>query len=435
LDSKKFHLPQSLRGKVFRADEFFREKQDTAGSSPILDRLSGVRIVRDETGSFVHRRVAIPLDRCVSEEGYLFPGGYGLPDFDAEGVRNLSGEDGWDAAHPRSLLFFDVETTGLAGGSGTCPFLCGVGYFEENAFVVEQFFMEDFPQEGVMLSHLAREIAKASAFVTYNGKCFDIPLLATRLTLHRQRLNLEIPHIDLLHHARRVWRGAFSDCRLETIETSFFGLKRARDIESHLIPQIYFQYIRGRRREMILPVFDHNVQDIATLGALVLMFCRSIRTPLDCGLRTPEELYGLGRLLLGLGRADKALECLREALVSARDRDFQEMLLLYLGRFIQEDGTLEEALETWDTLMKVSPAHRLAAAVEIAKYHEHRGRDPEKARQVLFEASGRSALLADLESYLSGPGAEDAASISGDLELRLSRLERKISGRKPGSPQ
>ena len=39
----------------------------------------------------------------------------------------------------RSLLFVDLETTGLAGGAGTYAFLVGCAYFEAHGFRTVQY--------------------------------------------------------------------------------------------------------------------------------------------------------------------------------------------------------------------------------------------------------------------------------------------------------
>src|SRR5271169_2869497 len=46
---------------------------------------------------------------------------------------------------PSRLMFLDTETTGLAGGTGTCAFLIGLGAVEGSQFVVRQFFLRDYP--------------------------------------------------------------------------------------------------------------------------------------------------------------------------------------------------------------------------------------------------------------------------------------------------
>ena len=40
-----------------------------------------------------------------------------------------------------TALFLDLETTGLSGGTGTVPFLVGMGYFRDGRFNIGQFFL------------------------------------------------------------------------------------------------------------------------------------------------------------------------------------------------------------------------------------------------------------------------------------------------------
>src|SRR5262249_12730257 len=54
----------------------------------------------------------------------------------------------------RRLLYLDAETTGLAGGTGTYAFLVGVGFFDEEAFEVRQYFMRDLDEEPALLAAL-----------------------------------------------------------------------------------------------------------------------------------------------------------------------------------------------------------------------------------------------------------------------------------------
>src|SRR6266481_3231921 len=49
-----------------------------------------------------------------------------------------------NAPERQRIVFLDTETTGIQGGTGICPFLVGVGYFEADEFHVVQFFIRDF---------------------------------------------------------------------------------------------------------------------------------------------------------------------------------------------------------------------------------------------------------------------------------------------------
>src|SRR5687768_14081332 len=70
---------------------------------------------------------------------------------------------------PGRLLFVDLETTGLAGGAGTCAFLVGLGWFEGAAFRVRQLFLAGYAAERAMLDALAVAAGAAGGVVTYNG--------------------------------------------------------------------------------------------------------------------------------------------------------------------------------------------------------------------------------------------------------------------------
>ena len=52
----------------------------------------------------------------------------------------------------QKALFLDTETTGLSGGTGTFAFMVGLGFFQEDGFLIIQFFMRDYSEERVSLS-------------------------------------------------------------------------------------------------------------------------------------------------------------------------------------------------------------------------------------------------------------------------------------------
>lgn len=429
----KFKLPPSLKGRVFRADEFFEKKKQSPHADYLLQNLSHLEKLETPRGTVLHRKIIINPNETPTPEGYLFPGTPNLRDMTPSLLSLLAGEPEGTITDQSRILFLDLETTGLAGGTGTYPFLCGIGYFEQDSFAVEQFFMEDYPYEQAMLELLSTRIGKAEAFVTFNGKSFDIPLLSTRLIFNRIRLDLDIPHIDLLHPSRRIWKGVLKDCRLDTIEKEFFRLKRERDVEGSLIPQIYFQFVRGIHQEWMLPVFHHNVQDIATLGGLLLFFCRILSDPIPPELTQPPELWGLGRLFLKFGRIENALKSLEHALYLSRQPDMEETLLMHLGRLYKKLGRRQEAVQTWEQLMNISKTHKISAAVELAKHYEHRAREPRKAREIIMRVVNEFKVAEELEIYISGIEAGDSPEFTPELEKRLRRLEAKIQKEKKSS--
>lgn len=99
-----------------------------------------------------------------------------LADLPADLFETLS-DGSVSSVPPEDLAFLDTETTGLAGGTGTCAFLVGVGRITPDGFRVRQFFMRDYAEEASLLAALDLHLKQFRVLVTYNGRTFDQPLL------------------------------------------------------------------------------------------------------------------------------------------------------------------------------------------------------------------------------------------------------------------
>src|SRR5882762_228440 len=175
---------------------------------------------------------------------------------------------------PGKWLFLDTETTGLAGGTGTYAFLIGLAWWDAGGLQAEQFFMRDFVEEHSLLQELSARVASRPVLVTFNGKSFDWPLLESRFTMTR---SITVPklaaHLDLLHPARAFWKLRLGSVRLVELERHVLdaprlGWRRDDDVSSALIPQFYFDYLRGGPTEPLAGVVRHNQMDLRGLAAL-----------------------------------------------------------------------------------------------------------------------------------------------------------------------
>src|SRR5258708_25761696 len=108
-----------------------------------------------------------------------------------------------------------------------------------------------FCQEHSLLQELSQRVAERPVLVTFNGKSFDWPLLENRFTMTR---SIAVPklaaHLDLLHPARALWKLRLGSVRLVELERHVLdaprlGWHRENDVSSALIPQFYFDYLRG----------------------------------------------------------------------------------------------------------------------------------------------------------------------------------------------
>ena len=105
-----------------------------------------------------------------------------LSDLPADLLESVSGTP-IAQSPPQEWAFLDTETTGLAGGTGTCAFLIGIGRITPEGFRVRQFFMRDYGEEASALDAVARHLAPFKVMITYNGRSYDPqPLLETQLS-------------------------------------------------------------------------------------------------------------------------------------------------------------------------------------------------------------------------------------------------------------
>src|SRR5258708_20969475 len=152
---------------------------------------------------------------------------------------------------PEKWLFLDTETTGLAGGTGTYAFLIGLAWWDAGGLQVEQFFMRDFTDEYSILHELSSRVAERPVLITFNGKSFDWPLLESRFTMTRSIAAPKLAaHLDLLHPARALWKLRLGSVRLVALarrvfDSSRLGWNRQDHGSSPILPQFYFDYLRG----------------------------------------------------------------------------------------------------------------------------------------------------------------------------------------------
>ena len=199
---------------------------------------------------------------------------------------------------PGEWAFLDTETTGLAGGTGTCAFLVGVGHITPEGFRVRQFFMRDYGEEASSLDALTRFLEPFRVLITYNGRSFDQPLLETRYCMNRARHPFgRFVHFDLLYGARRLWKLRFDSCRLVDLENRILGVERQGDAPGALIPYLYFEYLRTQEIARLVPVFHHNATDILTLACLTGIVPLAFNDPSNASIRHGAEMAALARWL------------------------------------------------------------------------------------------------------------------------------------------
>ncbi len=373
--------------------------------APLATRVAGHRVDTPAGSTFVaawtapadHRHGRLP----AAELGDLpWPGGHALfPEA-------LAAVDA-----PEQVAFLDTETTGLAGGAGTVPFLVGVGRWhpERAGFRVVQLFLEDLDREAALLEALADELRGVRCVVTYNGRGFDLPLLENRHVLTRRPWPLaSASHLDLLPPARTLWRHGHADCRLSTLEASVLGYRRVGDVPGAEIPAVYADYLRRGATERLAAVFRHNRDDLLSLAGLLWAAAQP-------GQR---EALGVGLLHARGGRNRQAVGFLERGLGERLPREARTRALKALVLARKRAGQWDEALAACADLRRLAPGDPLGV-VAAAVILEHR-------------VGRRAEALALVEAALAAgpwPPGDRAA-----LERRLRRLQQKTSPARDGPP-
>ncbi len=299
-----------------------------------------------------------------------------------EAVAFLAGADVLKDLNMEDGLFLDTETTGLAGGTGTFPFLIGLGWFEDGGFITHQLFARDFSDEPAMLSCLSELASRRKFLVTFNGKAYDLNLLTTRFILNRFRDKLSgMPQIDLLHPSRRIYSHRLDNVRLVTLEATVLGVRRGNDVPGHEIPQRYFDWLRGKDGRLMADVFRHNRLDIISMASLLKHLTDLVEGRHDPSYPHHADLLSVAKLhhdrgdLAAAGRIFEPLSRSEQPGVAQSAR--KSLSLIH-----KKTNQWKDAVSLWEEMIALDP-YDVFAAEELAKWYEHHVREFRLAAEIV----------------------------------------------------
>ena len=320
------------------------------------------------------------------------------------------------------FLFIDTETTGLAGGAGNYVFLIGAAKFENKAFQIAQFFLQDPANELAQLSALENFCVSSKVIISYNGKSFDLPRLKTRYKFHGwpDPFN-DILHIDLLHIARRLWKCHLDSCSLGNIEHHLLDVSRSSlDVPGWQVASIFFDYLQNGDPAPLSSVFYHNEIDVISLITLLNYILNRLSSPLAAEYQSSVDLVSIGVYLAQLNRTHSAQSVLSHAV---NNIDLPDHLFLaamsQLASLHKKTGDYSQAVPLWET---IASHHILQAHIELAMYYEHKINDYQEAIHWTLSA---------LESLSVAPRTVQPEKLRADLDHRLFRLKRKSASANP----
>ena len=199
------------------------------------------------------------------------PGAAGLVFVRRETIDLSPWLDALEAAPPAAgTVALDIEAVGIATGH-LAAFLVGVGRCQGSELALEQFLLADVSGELALLEAVAGRVRSAT-LVTYNGRGFDMRVLASRCVANGLHPAVVEPrrHHDLLAPARRHFRDRLRSCTLAEVESAVLGIFRGDDVPGREGPARYRAWLRGAPAQVVAGVVAHNTADVvatALLGA------------------------------------------------------------------------------------------------------------------------------------------------------------------------
>jgi uncharacterized protein YprB with RNaseH-like and TPR domain len=326
----------------------------------------------------------------------------------------------------RPIVLVDTETTGLGSGTGTLPFLVGVGTWDGGEFVTQQLLLPEQSDEAGYLEALEALIPPEACLVSYNGRSFDWPLIVTRYRLHGRRPPSYAEHLDLLPIARTIWKHRLPDARLASVEAAVCGVCRPHDLPGALVPGRYLDYLRSGHGGSLRDVLEHNRQDVVSM-ALILRVLSVDLAPVGRGGLAPRsvdpgDLGGLGRAYARKRRHAEALACFDSALerlLGSWDAQRYESIAVDRARTLTRLGLRSEAEGAWHAIALEGGRTAALAWCHVAKHREHDGHDFRAA----LSATDRARSLAERSRLL---GYRDRL-VERDLARRVPRLRRRLA--------
>jgi len=360
----------------------------------------------------------------VFENSYALGASYGqIPismglQIPADIIGFLSRDAAFEGLDLSSAVFLDLETTGLAGGTGTVPFLVGLAFYRDDRFKVTQFFLNEMAEEDRLVRELAQFVQDMGfrSLVTYNGKAFDLPLVETRFALHRTPCPLRgMPHLDFLFSARSLWKHKYDSCRLFHLAQQIVQAERSEDIPGAEIPLRYFQYIRSGDFTLIDPILYHNQEDLLSLLGVIVAGAILVERNRESAARgegDAMDLFGVARLFERAGDMTRSAALLEKALAGGQGltAEVSHAARKKLSHHFKKNRDWDKALPFWQ---EMAAGEEIDCFRELAMYFEHTAKDYDQA------------IRAATEGLALSKGKSAAAE--KDFEKRISRLRGRTA--------
>ncbi len=173
----------------------------------------------------------------------------------------------------QDLLFIDIETKNLF--SESIIITIGLGYFENEKFIVRQFTILKDAAEYEILNEASKYFENKKAVITFNGKTFDIPFLENRLSyysIEHQDIGC-LFNFDLFHFSKNAFKNELNSFSLKDIEKYILKKQRKNDIPSDEVDFYYSSYLKTGDIRYLNTIIYHNLEDIKGMYLIFKKIC------------------------------------------------------------------------------------------------------------------------------------------------------------------
>lgn len=150
-----------------------------------------------------------------------------------------------------SVAYLDIETDGLPAPYGS---ITTIAMYDgkEVFYYVKNRNLEDF----------VHDIGRYKVVVTYNGKCFDIPVIENQF-----RIKMKHAHIDLRYILKSLgYTGGLKGCEKK------MGIQRKEldGVDGYFAVLLWRDFLRNRNPMALQTLLSYNVLDAANLETLMI---------------------------------------------------------------------------------------------------------------------------------------------------------------------
>lgn len=169
------------------------------------------------------------------------------------------------------FIILDIETTGFSRKKAQI-ILVGLLIKTNKEYYSQQIFCENLHEEKKLLNHLVSLLKTTphKFLITYNGNSFDLPFINTKLKQHNINYRLSKCKSFDLYRLIQSNKNKFNLKRynLKSIE-SFLDINRQDTISGKESIQLYYKYLKTRKKSLLEKILLHNDEDIRYLMPLL----------------------------------------------------------------------------------------------------------------------------------------------------------------------